>query len=162
MLQDSYKRASSPPVNSLKSNLSLSFHNSHRSLTVYQKFQKALFYQKVGFSMNRLSIFSLVFGLMFLGTTFFLAGFLVGVSIQPHQNIPPYHSAPSSRYHLPENNPYISEVHKHHLPSLEISPQYAIINGINAPQFSSKARMRHQSSSASPHPYSAYYSNKRR
>lgn len=56
-----------------------------RPLTLLDRVHRYWIYEEISFSMNKLSLFGLVFGLMILGALFFTMGFLVAVATLNHR-----------------------------------------------------------------------------
>lgn len=81
----------------------------HRTDTLSQHLKRYFLLEEVELVMNKLSMFGLLFGLMFLGILFFLTGFLVAVNVYAQKPVQiPMISQGEGTSHMPSSNPAVN------------------------------------------------------
>lgn len=115
--------------------------------TVGELLRRYFLLEEVELVMNKLSMFALLFGLMFLGTIFFLTGFLVAVNVYSPKpiEIPQLAHDPLTRpTHTPSQNPVVNVAYGMPTPAGSNSavavpqylpaPTFAQVNGVQITQ----------------------------
>lgn len=114
----------------------------HRTQTFLDLCKKTLITEEISLTMNKLSLLGLLFVLMFLGTVFFLSGFLVAVNVYNAKedivNLAQNHDPLKPPAHQPNKAPNVSIADgmpmnngfKSGQPQYLVAPQYATVGGV--------------------------------